>query len=130
MTYNERIEAIHHNSRFVPHQRRQLKRKLQEPTTNAHEVVVDGAQTSISKLFRLLVILKMFCAACTYYLTLPLAFTTEQKQAAVEVHMLYCCPRAHESILDDRRVKRNRLELTETGEMAQHLHSPGEIFFY
>ncbi|VDM99958.1 unnamed protein product [Thelazia callipaeda] len=71
-----------------------------------------------------------YCAACTYYLTLPHAFTTEQKQAAVEVHMLYCCPRAHESILDDRRVKRNRLELTETGEMAQHLHSPGEIFFY
>uniref|UniRef100_A8PE84 Zinc finger, C2H2 type family protein n=2 Tax=Brugia malayi TaxID=6279 RepID=A8PE84_BRUMA len=67
-----------------------------------------------------------FCARCGHYLLLPPGFTAAQKRAATEVHALDWCPRACAAVINERQVKRRRLDLVGREEDANHLFIPGE----
>ncbi|VDN95751.1 unnamed protein product [Brugia pahangi] len=67
-----------------------------------------------------------FCARCGHHLLLPPEFTAAQRTAAVELHALDWCPRACTAVMDERQVKRRRLNLVGREEDAQYLFVPGE----
>ncbi|EJW74979.1 zinc finger protein, partial [Wuchereria bancrofti] len=67
-----------------------------------------------------------FCARCGHYLLLPPGFTAAQKTAAVELHALDWCPRACAAVVNERQVKRRRLDLVGREEDTHHLFIPGE----
>uniref|UniRef100_A0AAF5RY46 Zinc finger protein n=2 Tax=Wuchereria bancrofti TaxID=6293 RepID=A0AAF5RY46_WUCBA len=67
-----------------------------------------------------------FCARCGHYLLLPPSFTTEQKTAAVELHALDWCPRACAVVMNERQVKRRRLNLAGREEDTHYLFVPGQ----
>ncbi|VIO95436.1 Uncharacterized protein BM_BM17606 [Brugia malayi] len=67
-----------------------------------------------------------FCARCGHYLLLPPGFTAAQKRAATEVHALDWCPRACAAVINERQVKRRRLDLVGREEDASHLFIPGQ----
>ncbi|EJW71713.1 zinc finger protein, partial [Wuchereria bancrofti] len=67
-----------------------------------------------------------FCARCGHNLLLPPEFTAAQRTAAVELHALDWCPRACAAVMDERQVKRRRLNLVGREEDAQYLFVPGE----
>ncbi|VDN08492.1 unnamed protein product [Thelazia callipaeda] len=117
----------------------QFRQELREPENNAYEVVMDGNQSSIicgfcGRRFETLKGWRIhatrmhkqdgFCTACGHILTLPPTATAAQKQAAVELHISDWCPRARKSIVDERRVKRRRLELAGKDDLAQNIHIP------
>uniref|UniRef100_A0AAF5PWA8 C2H2-type domain-containing protein n=1 Tax=Wuchereria bancrofti TaxID=6293 RepID=A0AAF5PWA8_WUCBA len=52
-----------------------------------------------------------FCARCGHYVLLPPGFTAAQRTAAVEIHALDWCPRACAAVINERQVKRRRLDL-------------------
>ncbi|VDN86538.1 unnamed protein product, partial [Brugia pahangi] len=52
-----------------------------------------------------------FCARCGHNLLLPPGFTAAQRKAAVELHALDWCPRACAAVMNERQVKRRRLDL-------------------
>uniref|UniRef100_A0AAF5RXP6 Zinc finger protein n=1 Tax=Wuchereria bancrofti TaxID=6293 RepID=A0AAF5RXP6_WUCBA len=67
-----------------------------------------------------------FCARCGHCLLLPPNFTAAQKAAAVELHALYWCPRACAAVINERQVKRRRLDLVGREEETHHLFIPGQ----
>ncbi|VDM97821.1 unnamed protein product, partial [Onchocerca ochengi] len=67
-----------------------------------------------------------FCSNCGHSLLLPSSFTDAQKRAAVELHALDWCPRARAAVMNERRVKRRRLDLVGREEDAQNLFVPGK----
>ncbi|EJW71740.1 zinc finger protein, partial [Wuchereria bancrofti] len=67
-----------------------------------------------------------FCARCGHYVLLPPGFTAAQRTAAVEIHTLDWCPRACAAVINERQVKRRRLDLVGREEDAHHLFIPGK----
>ncbi|VIO95754.1 Uncharacterized protein BM_BM17623 [Brugia malayi] len=67
-----------------------------------------------------------FCSRCGHNLLLPPGFTAAQRTAAVELHALDWCPRACAAIINERQVKRRRLDLVGREEDAHHLFIPGQ----
>ncbi|VDN87048.1 unnamed protein product, partial [Brugia pahangi] len=70
-----------------------------------------------------------FCVRCGHYLVLPPGFTAAQRTAAVELHALDWCPRACAAVINERQVKRRRLDLVGREEDARHLFIPAVDFF-
>ncbi|KAK6107675.1 hypothetical protein QQG55_29140 [Brugia pahangi] len=66
-----------------------------------------------------------FCSRCGHNLLLPPEFTTAQRTAAVELHALDWCPRACAAVINERQVKRRRLDLVGREKDAHHLFIPG-----
>ncbi|KAL4001713.1 hypothetical protein ACH3XW_0405 [Acanthocheilonema viteae] len=67
-----------------------------------------------------------FCARCGHYLLLPPEFTAAQKVAALELHNLEWCPRSSAAVINERRVKRRRLDLVGREEGSSYLFIPGQ----
>ncbi|VBB34515.1 unnamed protein product, partial [Acanthocheilonema viteae] len=65
-----------------------------------------------------------FCVRCGHYLLLPPDFTAAQKTAALELHGLDWCPRSSAAVINERQVKRRRLQLVGREEDSQHLFIP------
>uniref|UniRef100_A0A8R1XR69 C2H2-type domain-containing protein n=1 Tax=Onchocerca volvulus TaxID=6282 RepID=A0A8R1XR69_ONCVO len=65
-----------------------------------------------------------FCCSCGHNLLLPSSFTAAQRCAAVELHVLEWCPRTRAAVMNERRVKRRRLDLVGREEDAQNLFIP------
>ncbi|VDM94204.1 unnamed protein product [Onchocerca ochengi] len=89
--------------------------KLAPPQADAYTVAyIDGIPTI------------GFCSNCGHNLLLPSSFTAAQKCAAVELHILEWCPRTRAAVMNERRVKRRRLDLVGREEDAQNLFVPGK----
>ncbi|VDK84153.1 unnamed protein product [Litomosoides sigmodontis] len=67
-----------------------------------------------------------FCARCGHNLLLPPGFTSAQKEAALELHDLEWCSRSCAAVINERRLKRHRLDLVGRERAAQRLLVPGE----
>ncbi|EFO19905.1 hypothetical protein LOAG_08588 [Loa loa] len=63
------------------------------------------------------------CARCGHYLMLPSGFTAAQKTTAIELHALDWCPRASAAVINERQVKRRRLDCMERTGCPPPLHS-------
>lgn len=67
-----------------------------------------------------------FCVRCGHNVLLPPDYTAAQKVAALELHNLDWCPRSRAAVIEERRVKRRRLDLVRREEDANQLFIPGK----
>ncbi|KAK6100677.1 hypothetical protein QQG55_1625 [Brugia pahangi] len=119
----------------------QLQRELQVPQAEPYTVVREQGNNNIvcgicSRQFGTLKGWRIhasrmhrqdgFCVRCGHYLVLPPGFTAAQRTAAVELHALDWCPRACAAVINERQVKRRRLDLVGREEDARHLFIPGK----
>uniref|UniRef100_A0A8R1XPE2 C2H2-type domain-containing protein n=2 Tax=Onchocerca volvulus TaxID=6282 RepID=A0A8R1XPE2_ONCVO len=118
---------------------RQFRRKLAPPQADAYTVAcIEGIPTIVcgicGRQFETIKGWRIhssrmhkqdgFCSNCGHNLLLPSSFTAAQKCAAVELHVLEWCPRTRAAVMNERRVKRRRLDLVGREEDAQNLFVP------
>uniref|UniRef100_A0A8R1U3Y4 Uncharacterized protein n=1 Tax=Onchocerca volvulus TaxID=6282 RepID=A0A8R1U3Y4_ONCVO len=101
---------------------RQFRRKLISSQVDAYTVVfTKGNPTnefSLSEINKLVVYAPFFFF---HNLLLPSSLTNKQKRAAVELHVLDCFPRTRAVVMNERQVKRRKLDLVGRKEEAQSL---------
>uniref|UniRef100_A0A915PQ68 C2H2-type domain-containing protein n=1 Tax=Setaria digitata TaxID=48799 RepID=A0A915PQ68_9BILA len=65
-----------------------------------------------------------YCQKCGHFVDMPNATTAAEIQATMELHSLEWCPKVTKAAMNDRAIKRRRLELAGRSEEAQHYFIP------
>ncbi|VDN08187.1 unnamed protein product [Thelazia callipaeda] len=63
-----------------------------------------------------------FCPVCGYYSVLPATLPFTRKQTVVKVHVLDWCPGAHQSITNEKKMRRKRLVIARKNKLAKYVN--------